>query len=380
MSNIDNGRGYVSPDVQDILDRKPNIQQQTSQLKARTVLNRDILPVAFTRQKTVNVYAGQELDLSLDGFNAACLIYRNPTNYWWYVDQCQLFIAPMTAVGAINFSTKPERINIRFLAPVDATQPTITNPNSYATFEFGDIPVPMTSLIIPPSASGSGGNVTVVGPLDGAGGVKVGIDSNVTVVQPTGANLHVDVDTIPNVTVVQGSGANLHVDVDSAPTTTVVQASGANLHVDVDSVPTTTVVQASGANLHVDVDNFPATQATTPPDESPYTLISTASTNANNVKASAGRLKSIHVINNNAAPRYLKIFNKATTPVPGTDTPVLNFEIPANGAGANFGSGFVEDFNVLLSSGIGIAITGGQALLDATAISAGDVTLNMTYV
>jgi hypothetical protein len=105
------------------------------------------------------------------------------------------------------------------------------------------------------------------------------------------------------------------------------------------------------------------------------TLISAASTNATSVKASAGQLYAIQAFNLNAAPRYLKIYNKASAPTVGTDTPVATYLIPANGAG------FIIDipFGMTLSTGLAFAITGGITVADTTAILISEVSVNIQY-
>ena len=110
----------------------------------------------------------------------------------------------------------------------------------------------------------------------------------------------------------------------------------------------------------------------------PYTYVSTASTNANNLKASAGSIGSIQVFNNSGTIGYLKLFNKASSPTVGTDTPVKNILIPAN----NQGTGAViplGDSAVSFSLGISFAVTGGIALLDATATAANVFSINIDY-
>lgn len=225
---------------------------------------------------------------------------------------------------------------------------------------------------ISPAAAGAaaggavGTQVTVVGPLD-AGNVAVSVEN-------WPAPFHVTVDN-GSFAVTQSGAWTVSVSGTVAIAGTVA----------VSNFPATQPVSGTVA-----VSNFPATQpvsgtvavsgAVNPSTENPFTLVSAASTNATVVKASAGTLRTIQVINNNAAPVYLKVFNKATTPVPGTDTPVLNYEVPANGAGANLGAGFVLELNCAFASGIGIALTAGQALNNNTAVAAGDVTLNMSYI
>ena len=109
----------------------------------------------------------------------------------------------------------------------------------------------------------------------------------------------------------------------------------------------------------------------------PYKLISTASTNANVVKASAGNLYSITAIGQTSTIKYLKLYNKATAPSVGTDVPVMTIPVPANTQGAGLTIPFSISVNFPL--GIGIAITSGAADNDNGVIGAGDVILNLTY-
>lgn len=112
-----------------------------------------------------------------------------------------------------------------------------------------------------------------------------------------------------------------------------------------------------------------------------HTAVAAATTNATLVAASPTNqlLRAIggQVSNTTAAFIYLKIFDKATAPVPGTDTPILNIGIPPNGqldlndlAGTD-GISFVNVF--------GYALTAAIALLDTTAVTAGAAAINFTY-
>jgi hypothetical protein len=107
----------------------------------------------------------------------------------------------------------------------------------------------------------------------------------------------------------------------------------------------------------------------------PSTYVSAASTNATSVKASAGQLYGVMLSNVNAAARYLKIFNKASAPTVGSDTPVMNLIIPGNTAGA--GSNVVLDGGVAFGTGIAFAITTGAALLDSGAVAASEITVTL---
>lgn len=95
-------------------------------------------------------------------------------------------------------------------------------------------------------------------------------------------------------------------------------------------------------------------------------LISAATTNATSVKGSAGVVNMIQVSNINAAARYLKLYNKATAPTVGTDTPVMTILIPVNSnviiPGGPFGMRFSTGIAYALTSGITVADTGVVAV------------------
>lgn len=109
----------------------------------------------------------------------------------------------------------------------------------------------------------------------------------------------------------------------------------------------------------------------------PNLTVSAASTNATSLKGSAGQVGYIVVTNVNAAMRYLKLYNKATSPTVGTDTPVLVIPIPGNTAGAgcalNFGPG------VEFTTGIAWALTSGAGNSDTGAVSASEHVVSIGY-
>ena len=91
------------------------------------------------------------------------------------------------------------------------------------------------------------------------------------------------------------------------------------------------------------------------------------------VKASVGQLGGWFLSNNNAAVRYVKLYDKATAPA-STDTPLLTLLLPANSA-ANLLAVPGIDF----AAGIGIRVTTGVADSDTGAPSANDVVVNLFY-
>lgn len=96
---------------------------------------------------------------------------------------------------------------------------------------------------------------------------------------------------------------------------------------------------------------------------------SAASNNAAVIKNTQGQVYYIIAYNSNAAIRFLKLFNKATVPTPGVDTPVITLPIPPNGGiaievglGAN-----------LFPLGVAFALVTGAADSDNTAVAVNDI-------
>lgn len=105
-------------------------------------------------------------------------------------------------------------------------------------------------------------------------------------------------------------------------------------------------------------------------------IVSSANTtNATSIKASTGDLFGIQAYNTTAAVVYLKIYNKASAPTVGTDTPVMTIPIPPNAPIViTWTNGYY------FSTGIAIALTGAAADADTTAVTAGAIVgLNLNY-
>jgi len=113
----------------------------------------------------------------------------------------------------------------------------------------------------------------------------------------------------------------------------------------------------------------------TPISATPYNLVTTASTNGANIKATNANLFEVSVSNPTATPVYVKFYNKATAPTVGTDVPIITIVAPANATTPlNFGI-----LGKRFSSGLGIAVTGGIASTDTSNAVAG-VIVNGTYL
>lgn len=99
-------------------------------------------------------------------------------------------------------------------------------------------------------------------------------------------------------------------------------------------------------------------------------LSSAATTNPTVAKASAGRMYRIEAYNTTASVKYLKLFNKASSPTFGTDTPVRTIPLLPGVTTVRDWS----DIGYYFSAGISWGITGALADNDNTALAAGDVT------
>lgn len=103
-------------------------------------------------------------------------------------------------------------------------------------------------------------------------------------------------------------------------------------------------------------------------------VVSAASTNAANIKATAGRVVGWSFVNTTASWQYVKLHNSATAPTAGAGV-VMTIGIPPNGANnMPVGAGSIG-----FSAGIGRTIVTGSADTDATATTAGAVVGDLFY-
>lgn len=141
------------------------------------------------------------------------------------------------------------------------------------------------------------------------------------------------------------------------------------------------MVPCDGANAIslVNSANLPvAPQAVTSGGATPYKYIAAAAADqdATVVKASAGTLYSLHVLSTITSVRYVKIYDTSTAPT-SADTPVLVFAVPAT-------AGLAVDVSLppcgaLFSNGIAFRITTGVADSNASAATASDCVISLTY-
>lgn len=106
---------------------------------------------------------------------------------------------------------------------------------------------------------------------------------------------------------------------------------------------------------------------------STFHLVSAASTNATNIKASAGQVYAWYIYNSNASARKVAFHNTAGTPTAGVSI-FMALVIPAlSAANVELGNG------IAFSTGISITTVTGLADTDATAVALNDISLNIYY-
>lgn len=180
----------------------------------------------------------------------------------------------------------------------------------------------------------------------------------------TSGELQVDVLTLPNVTI----GAALPAG------TNAIGKLAANSGVDIGDVDVTSLpALATGSNVIGYVGLEPRTSG----GVSVSKTVSAASTNATSVKGSAGQLFGWALSNVNAAARYLKLYNKASAPTVGTDTPVMTLIIPGNTAGA--GQVQMFDQGIAFGTGIAFALTTEATDAGSTGVAANEIVVNLFY-
>lgn len=122
------------------------------------------------------------------------------------------------------------------------------------------------------------------------------------------------------------------------------------------------------------------TATVTPPaPTTPYFLNSAASTNGALIITGTSGVSTFYATNTGAGAAYVKLYNKATAPTVGTDVPEMIIPVPAAVSGvpgvASPPIGFVAHRFAL---GLGIAVTGGAADNDTTAVAAGQVKVKLS--
>lgn len=105
-----------------------------------------------------------------------------------------------------------------------------------------------------------------------------------------------------------------------------------------------------------------------------HKTVSAGSTNATSVKATAGQIYTIIANNVNASVRYLKLYDKASAPTVGTDTPKMTLALPAASV-----QRFDFPLGIKFDLGIAFALTTEATDAGTTGISANETVVNIAY-
>jgi hypothetical protein len=221
------------------------------------------------------------------------------------------------------------------------------------------------------------------------------VSGTVTVQQSTAANLKVDLSgTAANATAVKvdNSAVTQPVSATALPLPTGAATAAKQPALGTAGTPSADVITVQGATsgtaLKTDPSGVtsPVSLATNTPianvgsgaggiASSSYLASAAASTNATSVKASPGRLYKVCGYNGASALRYLKLYNKASAPTVGTDTPLFRRPLPPGGFCFDW-----MDIGAYFSTGIAYALTTGNADADTGALTAADiVALSLEY-
>lgn len=121
------------------------------------------------------------------------------------------------------------------------------------------------------------------------------------------------------------------------------------------------------------LQGVPSTGSTTVQDYSISTLhrVAAGSGDAVNVKASAGRLRSVHVFNKSDVPIYVKFHNDAGTPTPGASVALtvgvqagLHRDVVFPGGGRAFATGIAMSMVTGIADNSSAALTAGDAVVE----------------
>jgi len=139
------------------------------------------------------------------------------------------------------------------------------------------------------------------------------------------------------------------------------------------TLPAVTTVSTVSTVTAVTGAGTPAVPAT------PFFVNSAASTNGALVLTGTSGLCALWASNIGATAAFVKLYNKATAPSLGTDVPEMIIPVPAAVAGVPGVAQISPGFNAYrFPLGLGIAITGGAADADTTAVAAGQVKVKLS--
>lgn len=104
----------------------------------------------------------------------------------------------------------------------------------------------------------------------------------------------------------------------------------------------------------------------------PHKLVSATGTNGTSVKAAPAVVYGFIATNTNSSPRFLKLYDKASAPTVGTDTPKYTVAVPRIATGS-------WPHGMTFSTGLAVALTSGAADSDTGGVLADEITATVLY-
>lgn len=203
------------------------------------------------------------------------------------------------------------------------------------------------------------------------GSVEAGTSSDPLRVDPTGTTIQPVSGTV-TANLAAGTNSIGKLGSNSGVTIGAVEIAAAQTLATVTTVTAVTSITnalPSGTNTIGNVGVLPVTSGGC----SIFHLVSAASTNQNNIKASAGQVYGWTVYNNSGIPIYLKFHNTAGTPTAGSGV------VRTIGVQAGMSVSYSQTAGIAFGTGIAITIVGGIADNNTTAVGASDCVVDVEY-
>lgn len=207
--------------------------------------------------------------------------------------------------------------------------------------------------------------------------------------QTTLASLNTKVTACNTGAVVLATGSAVigHVIVDTAPTTAITAASlplptGASTSAKQPALGTAGSASTDVITVQGIASGIPqpvSLVAGTSGGWTPSHALTAASNNATSVKTTPGQLGGINFSNTNAATRYVKFYDKASTPSPATDAVKWPVTVPGGSLSAPSVVLWNNAEGIAFSTGIAYAVVANMSDTDNTSVTAGDMSVDILY-
>jgi hypothetical protein len=106
-----------------------------------------------------------------------------------------------------------------------------------------------------------------------------------------------------------------------------------------------------------------------------FNLVSASGTNLSTVKSTGGQLLGYQLYNNSSSAKFVKLYDKGSSPTVGSDTPKITIGVPANGSAPNN-----MPQSIPFLSGIYLAITNTIPDNSTVAVQLNEVSVSINYL